>query len=116
MPFKKLQVWNKAMELSIAVYQHTQNFPKSEMFGLQSQMRRAAVSVVSNIAEGSQRTSDKEFAQYILIARGSLAELETQRLIASKMGYLLEKSAEDLETKIIEVDKMLYGMYRKLVT
>ncbi|HLD63547.1 MAG TPA: four helix bundle protein [Candidatus Peribacteraceae bacterium] len=114
MSFKHLLVWNKSMDLAFLVYEYTKNFPKSEMFGLQSQMRRSAVSVVSNIAEGSQLTSDKQFAKFILTSKGSLAELETQRLISLKMKYLSEEQAEDFANRISELDKMLYGLHRKL--
>ena len=87
-PHYKLDAWKEAMELVKAVYRVTQNFPKEEMFSLTSQMRRAAISVPSNLAEGAARTSQYEFAQFLSISRGSLSELETQLLIAKDLGYL----------------------------
>ncbi len=87
-PHYNLEAWKEAMSLVKAVYQVTQAFPKDEMFGLTAQMRRAAVSVPSNLAEGAARTGRKEFAQFLSIARGSLSELETQLLIAIELGYV----------------------------
>lgn len=83
-----LRVWQLGMQLTEEVYQITQHFPPSEVYGLTSQMRRAAVSVPSNIAEGAGRESDQEFIRFLIIARGSLSELETQCLIAQRLGYL----------------------------
>ncbi|MBM3231215.1 four helix bundle protein, partial [Candidatus Peregrinibacteria bacterium] len=98
-----------------SVYAVTKNFPYHEQFGLTSQMRRAAVSVPSNIAEGSQRRSDKEFAGFLLIAKGSLAELRTQALLAEHLNYLQDNVAKTLMKQMIEIDKMLRAFHRKLV-
>lgn len=85
---KDLEVWKKSMDLVSNVYKMTESFPNKETYGLINQLRRSAVSVPSNIAEGAARSSKKEFIQFLYIALGSLAELETQMIIASRIGYL----------------------------
>lgn len=92
--YKKLSVWQRAMDLAVLVYQLTQNFPKSEMFNLVDQMRRAAVSIVSNIAEGRSRGTDAEFIHFLYVSRGSCTELETQILLSDHLGYLTEENRE----------------------
>lgn len=92
--YQKLEAWQMAMALAEAVYKTTRTFPKEEVYGLTSQIRRAVVSIPSNIAEGAARASAKEFMQFLLIARGSAAELETQLLLAGKLGYL--SASDDL--------------------
>jgi len=89
--YKDLDIWKKAMRLTSLMYDITAKFPKEETYGLASQMRRAAVSIPSNVAEGSMRGSTSEFIQFITIARGSLAELETQLLIAYERGYVAKE-------------------------
>ena len=91
-PHEKLDVWNKAMDFVVVVYKATETFPKEEKFGLTSQIRRAAVSVPANIAEGAARHSPKEFDHFLSNAQGSASELETELLIARRLGYLPEKS------------------------
>ncbi|MDP9263604.1 MAG: four helix bundle protein [Acidobacteriota bacterium] len=91
--YKQLVVWQKAIELVLEVYRATQDFPKEEMYGLTSQLRRAAVSVPSNIAEGQGRSSTGEFKQFLGHAKGSLFELQTQAVIAQKLGYLKGNAA-----------------------
>ena len=95
-----LKVWREGMELVTEVYRVTSDFPREEIYGLTSQMRRAAVSVPSNIVEGAARTSSKEFLQFLSIARGSLSELETQILISQNLGYLQngERVSQRIET------------------
>ena len=90
---QKLDVWQAAMSLVKQVYQVTASFPKAEIYGLISQMRRAAVSIPSNISEGAARLGDREFLKFLFIARGSLSELETQILIAKDLGFLSENNA-----------------------
>jgi four helix bundle protein len=85
--YEDLKVWQKAFELTLLVYKETQCFPRHEMYGLTNQMRRAAVSIPSNIAEGKGKTSDRDFAVFLCHARASLHELETQSLIAEQLGY-----------------------------
>jgi four helix bundle protein len=106
--YKDLLVWQKAIALVIEVYAVTRAFPKEEMFGLTSQMRRAAVSVPSNIAEGQGRLTPGEFRQFLGHAKGSLAELDTQLIIAKQLGYL--KQEELLFEKLAEVSRMLSGL------
>ncbi len=105
---KDLKVWQEAMKLAKVVYKLTSAFPKEEVYGLVSQMRRAAVSVPSNIAEGAARASSREFTQFLYIALGSLSELETQWLLAKEMGMALSSP----ETHIEPVRKMLLGLIR----
>lgn len=88
-----LVVWQESMKLVSVAYSLTKNLPREELFGLVSQMQRAAVSIPSNIAEGTARGSTREFRQFLMIARGSLAELETQVLVAQNLGYVVDNSA-----------------------
>lgn len=115
MHFTKLKVWEKAMTLAKNCYECTRDFPKEELYGLISQIRRAAVAVPSNIAEGSQRTSDKDFANFLLVAKGSLAELETQLLLAHELRYINEEHAKKLLEQIAEISRMLHSFHSKLV-
>lgn len=107
-----LIVWQEAMALVKEIYKVTADFPKDEIYALTSQMRRAAVSVPSNIAEGAARTGDKEFLQFLSIARGSLSELETQILIAHDLGYLAECSA--LVEQIDKIFALIGGLINSL--
>ena len=116
MSYKKLKIWQKGMELVKAVYELTALFPGEELYGLVSQMRRAAISVPSNIAEGSQRTSNKEFANFILISRGSLAELETQVLAAQMLHYGTTDRIDTVLSCIDELSRMLHTFRAKLIT
>jgi len=95
---KDLDAWKSSMELAVKVYELTDKFPKTEIFGLTNQMRRAAVSISSNIAEGAARQTNKEFTQFLYIALGSNSELETQLLLAKEIGYISDIT--DIETKI----------------
>ena len=106
----ELRVWREAIELVKEVYRVTSAFPREEAYGLTSQMRRAAVSVPSNIAEGAARISRKEFLQFLSVGRGSLSELETQVVIASELGYLDDK--EGIETRMETVFSLLGGLVR----
>jgi four helix bundle protein len=110
--YKDLLVWQKAMELTSAVYFVSIHFPQSESFGLTSQIRRSAISIPSNIAEGSNRGSTREYLQFLNIAMGSAAELETQLLLAKSIGYLDEPQSAlaDLD----EVRRMLSGLIKSL--
>jgi four helix bundle protein len=107
-----LQAWQFAILLVKDVYALTANFPGSEIYGLTSQMRRSAVSVPSNIAEGAARNSTKEFLHFLGMARGSLSELETQTIIAREIGYLSDSAA--LEQKIDDVFGLLGGLINSL--
>jgi four helix bundle protein len=108
--YRDLQVWQRAMELARVTYSATQAFPKSELFGLTSQMRRAAVSIPSNIAEGQGRGSDKAFRVFLAQARGSLSELETQIDLASGFAYMGPEVAADLLQECQEITRMLNGL------
>lgn len=114
MPFQKLIIWQKRIELTNVIYDMTDTFPKSELYGLSSQMQRAAVSVPSNISEGSQRGTKKDFGHFILMAKGSLAELYTQVVIAQRRQYANAETVNTIHTQISELDKMLYSFFKKL--
>ena len=107
MDHKDLEVWKKSMDLVVRLYQITKPFPDSEKYGLTSQMRRAAVSITSNIAEGAARKGNKELLQFLYIAIGSLSELETQYLIAVRLEFVTKEDA--FEQQLIEVKKLLIG-------
>jgi four helix bundle protein len=112
--FRDLRVWQQAIELAMAVYQITGSFPKHELYGLSQQMRRAAVSVASNIAEGKGRRYDKEFRQFLFHARGSLLELETQLTIAAKLEYLASKDSNQVQALATQVGRSLAGLVNSL--
>lgn len=113
MNHKDLDVWKKSMDLVEHIYNLTSTFPIEERYGLVSQMRRAAVSIPSNIAEGSARKGDKELVQFLMIALGSLSELETQYLIAIRLKFL--KNYLDLENVLIETKKLILGFRNYLL-
>ena len=108
--FRQLKVWQKAHEVTLDVYRVTQQFPKSELYGLTSQMRRAAISIGSNIAEGRGRDGDGEFRRFIQIACGSVAELEYQLLVAKDLGYAPTAECENLNSRLAEVSRMLVSL------
>jgi four helix bundle protein len=116
MSFEKLQVWQRGIALVESIYKATKLFPKEERYGLVSQMRRAAVSIPSNIAEGSQRTSDKDFANFVLISKGSLAELQTQLIISKKLEYISQELFSETAKEIDELSRMLHAFHSKLTT
>lgn len=110
---RDLLVWQEGMTLVKLIYQCTADFPKDEIFGLTSQMRRAAISIPSNIAEGAARNGKREFIQFLGIARGSLSELETQILISNDLGYLT-LPVPNITEKIDRLFKLLGGLIRSL--
>jgi four helix bundle protein len=114
--FRDLRVWQEAMELTAMIYRGTAAFPRMEMYGLVQQMRRAAVSVPSNIAEGKGKgySSNKEFVHYLLHARGSLWELQTQILIAEALEYISEAGRRELLGKAEDVSRALSGLIAAL--
>lgn len=112
--YKELSVWQKAVGLAVEAYKLTRTFPNDEKFGMTSQLRRAATSISSNIAEGWGRGTTKEYIQFLLIARGSLMEMESQLVVGQKLGYLSEKGLHDFQTSIEEVGRMLNGLVRSL--
>lgn len=115
-PFKKLTTWQKSMHLAKAVYQLTHDLPSTEKYGLSAQLRSAAVSIPSNIAEGSQRGTDREFVQYLRIAKGSLAEIETQILLAQELQYVPEEAVKKLLSEIFGLSKMLRAFIATIAT
>ena len=112
--YKELLVWQKAIDLVWLVYQATQSFPPEEMYGLKSQLRRAAVSVPSNIAEGQGRNSTGEFRQFLGNAKGSLLEVETQVIIAQRLGFINNQYAQQVNASVIEVLRILNGLVAAL--
>lgn len=110
--FTDIIAWKEAHKLAISIYQKTETFPKSEIFGLTSQIRRAAVSVPSNIAEGFNRQSAKEKANFYAISQGSVGELESQLLIARDIGFLKTADFKGLADQAIKVHKLLVGLIR----
>ena len=114
--YTNLDVWKEARLLVTEIYAVSKNFPKDEQFGLITQLRRCAISIPSNIAEGCGRKSNKEFYQYLNISLGSSFELETQLILAKEFGYISEMSFAPLQLQIIEVQRMLAGLQRSLNT
>ncbi|HEV8160167.1 MAG: four helix bundle protein [Acidobacteria bacterium] len=112
--YKDLLVWQKAMNLVTNVYNLIKTFPKEEIYGLSGQLRRAIVSVPSNIAEGQGRDSVKEFIHYLSISYGSLMEVETQLQIAANLGYLKQVEVDKLLEQTAEVGRLLNGLSRSL--
>ena len=108
--YKDLKAWQKGMKLVVEVYRITQNFPRHEIYGLTSQLRRAAVSVPSNIAEGKGRYSDREFIQFLRHARGSLLEIETQVLIAQELEYIQQEQTSRVLDLTAETGKIVNGL------
>ena len=111
---KDLDVWKKSIEMVTKIYMLTRNFPKEELYGLTNQIRRAAVSVPSNIAEGSGRNSSKELLQFLYYATGSLSELETQLIISHNLGYLSNEQKQDIDTVFGNIFRMLSGLIQSL--
>jgi four helix bundle protein len=107
---KDLDVWKKSMDIVVNIYSITEDFPKDEIYGLTSQIRRAAVSIPSNIAEGAARNTDKEFMQFLHIALGSASEVETQLIIAQRLQY--SGNFAEILTKINSVKQMINGLIR----
>jgi four helix bundle protein len=112
-PHKKLDAWKLAIDLVTEIYRVTESFPARETYSLTGQIRRAAVSVPSNIAEGAARHTKKEFVNYLHMAQGSLSELDTQIEIAKRLGYVSETALAKLDAHIERIDKMLSGLIRQ---
>lgn len=112
--FKELLVWQKSINFVTEIYELTNNFPKNEMYGLISEIRRASISIPSNIAEGNSRRSVADYLQFLKIARGSCAEVETQLIIAQNLKFLSEEHYLKLNQDIIEISKMLNGLMNSL--
>ena len=112
--FRNLTIWLRSIKLVTEIYKLTNTFPGHERFGLTSQMQRAAVSIPTNIAEGSAKTSDKDFVRFLEIALGSLLELETELTIALNLQYIDLQIFENIQNEIIELQKMITGFKNKL--
>ncbi len=112
--YRDLVAWKKAFELALAIYRETRHFPTEEKYGILAQIRRASISVVSNIAEGQGRRSRSEFRHFLEIALGSLAELETQLLISNSLGYLSLNQAPELMRMAAEVGRLANGLINSL--
>jgi four helix bundle protein len=112
--YRDLDIWHKAMDLAVAVYQQTREYPKDEQFGLTAQTRRAATSVSANIAEGQARRHTREFRNFLSIALGSLAELETHLEMACRLEYMASGRLESLLSSSNELGRMIHGLRRSL--
>ena len=113
-PHRNLDVWKKSMDFVKHIYQATETFPKSEIYGLSSQMRRAAISIPSNLAEGAARKGKKEFNQYLNIAQGSISEIDTQIELSSILNLIEKNVYNDLMDELNTISKMLFGLSRSL--
>ena len=113
-PHEKLDAWSLAMDFVIQVYQVTDTFPKEEKFGLTSQIRRAAVSVPANIAEGAARNSEKEFIHFLSNAQGSASELETEIIIAHRLCYIADKEFTELQARLEKISRLVTGLSQHL--
>ncbi len=112
--FKNLKVWAKAHQMTLVIYQNTRKFPREELYGLASQIRRASASIGANIAEGCGRRSDPEMKRFLQIARGSASELEYHLLLAKDLQYLTVEEFTDLESKVFEIQRMLASLVERL--
>ena len=115
-PHQKLEAWSKAVELVTDIYRSTERFPKEERYGLTSQIRRAAISIPANIAEGAGRRSKKEFVHFLSNSQGSASELETELIIANRLGYLDETSFAQLVSQLERIGRLITGLSRHLST
>jgi len=112
--YKDLNIWKRIIEVVEDIYKITKNFPKEEIYGLTSQLRRSAVSIPSNIGEGFTRFHNKEYKQFLFVSLGSCAELSTQIIIALRLDYLENKEADQLLNEIDEISKMTMSLIKKL--
>ncbi len=112
--FRELKVWEKAHQLTLAIYRTTATFPSEERYGLMGQMRRSAASIPTNIAEGCGRGSDDDFRRFLQMAMGSASELEYQLILAHDLGYLAASDHEYLSTAVVEVKRMLASLITKI--
>lgn len=113
--FKDLRIWQKAIEIVKDIYKMTERFPNNELYGLTSQMRRSAVSLPSNIAEGFKRHHNKEYKQFLYVTLGSSAELETQLIIANELKYINSKQKDSIGEKLDHLSKMVTVLMQKLI-
>ena len=109
-PHTKLDVWKKAVEFTVDIYKITNAFPNDERFGLTSQIRRASVSIAANIAEGAGRKSDREFLRSLSMAQGSASEVDTEVLIAHRLGYMDEEVCNEVAARLDDIGRMITGL------
>jgi len=114
--FKKLKVWERAIDFAVNVYNLTNKFPSEEKYGLTNQLRRASISVPSNIAEGAGRNSNKEFNNFLGFAGGSSCEIETQLIIAKRLNYIETKELENFSEEINEIRSMVFGLKKSITS
>ena len=113
-PHRKLDVWNEAMDLVVTLYEITGAFPKTEKYALADQLRRAAVSIPSNIAEGAARQTKKEFVQFLHIAQGSASEIDTQLEVAHRLNYISDEAKREVDARLDAIGRMLTGLIRSV--
>jgi four helix bundle protein len=113
-PHKRLKIWKAGMELVPMVYRLTQGFPSHEQYGLTGQIRRSAVSIPANIAEGAARQTKKEFMQFLHISQGSLSELDTLNELARVLRYLSQEAWNTINSQLLQIDKMITGLIKQL--
>lgn len=113
--FRKLEIWKDGIELSKIIYELTRNFPKEEIYGLTSQMRRSAISIPSNIAEGAGRDTNKDFAHFLTIAKGSSFELDSQLILAKELGYITEEELIPILDKLVILQNKIFRFREKLI-
>jgi four helix bundle protein len=112
--YKELKIWQKSVDLAVKVYQVTKDFPKEELYGITSQIRRSAVSIASNIAEGAGRNSKKDFNNFLGVSHGSSCELETQLTIAQRVNFVDQQVFESVQQDIVEIQKMNWSLKKSL--
>jgi four helix bundle protein len=112
--YQELNIWKRSVEIAIEIYNSSKNFPKEELYGLTYQIRRASVSIPSNIAEGFNRYHNKEFRQFLYISLGSCAEVETQLFIAQRLNYVDQEKASKLIKELGEIGKMINSLIKKI--
>lgn len=112
--YRRLKVWEKAYSLGLSIYKITKTFPKEELYGITSQIRRSATSIAANIAEGNTRDSKKEFKQFISIARGSASETETWLMYSRDFKYITEAEYKQLSAQIDEIKALLFGLHKSI--
>jgi four helix bundle protein len=113
-PHENLDAWSKAIDLVVVVYKRTESFPKEEKFGLTSQIRRAAVSIPANVAEGAARNSEKEFAYFLSNAQGSASELETELITAHRLGYRSKQDFNEIHSSLDRIGRLITGLSQHL--
>jgi len=113
--FRKLRVWEKSHHLTLSIYKSTKSFPKGELYGLVSQMRRCAASIPSNIAEGCGRNTQAQFGYFLNIAAGSASELEYQLILVKDLGFIEDKKVERLTNQVIEIKRMLTSLHKMVI-